>query len=399
MAPPNNNNNPNLLAMLQRIGQPEQLQSLQGMPEPEPQNLAPQPQPATTAAPPTLPAGTLQKLMSRHVQRGPPVEVNQKAMDEMFYKNIQEQKGHTDNLQGQFDKLKAQPETFADSNLKPLMALADQLGGTNNIAASYTAPTGIKDRRDQMMKLQEDIAKQQGGLRDDQLAYLKNAIADKKNDAWMAKLGGVGNDDKDAKWLSEDLDPNKARAGNLAKSQAMVNSADRVDALFRQFPDYNIPKAQTMELATSIAALVSGGTPQSQHQIDALVANSGVGSLQDFASWITNNPHGRQQIEAMKLMHDTALRERGVAQDQVKSAQIQRLAAHSGFASRNPQSYQSILNSYGIDQSQIKDGRYAKQPENHNAITDEDKQMIAWAKLPANANDPTAQGILKSHGL
>lgn len=160
--------------------------------------------------------------------------------------------------------------------------------------------------------------------------------------------------------LKDDLDPNKARGGNLAKSQGMINSSESIEALFSQFPDGNVPKSQTVELATGVAALISRGTPQSQHQIDQLVPSSMRGDAQSIASWVTGKPLGQEQQKFIRLLQDTAKREKEVAEHQVRSAQVQRLSAYSKLKSKDPERYNQVLAGYGIDEKDIdKNGRYA----------------------------------------
>lgn len=214
---------------------------------------------------------------------------------------------------------------------------------------------------------------------------------------------GAANSDKLAKSIRDDLDPNKARGGNLAKSQAMINSADRVDALFQQFPDYNIPKGQSVELAAAIAGLVNGGSAQSQHQIDSMTPSSMKGDAQALAGWITNDPTGLDQKQFMKMMHETALRERDVAAAQVKQAQIQRLAAHKTLATSDPETYAAMLSSYGIDPEEIVAGKYAPKPKAAHgapagpAAHPQDSEAVAWAK--ANPGAKQSAAILKANGL
>lgn len=170
---------------------------------------------------------------------------------------------------------------------------------------------------------------------------------------------------KEVKALKDDLDPNKARGGNLAKSQAMINSADRVQTLFSQFPDGNIPAAQTHELASAVASLVSGGSsPQSQQQINSIVPSSARGNAEAMISWLTNEPRGQQQQKFMQLLQHTAEREKALAQRQVKIAQIQRLSAYENLKQKNPKIYNGILSAYGISPDEIDEsGRYRELPQ------------------------------------
>lgn len=212
------------------------------------------------------------------------------------------------------------------------------------------------------------------------------------------QLKGSEKTEKRITALKDDLDPNKARGGNLAKSQAMINSADRVDGLFRQFPDYNIPAAQTSELAAAVAGLINGGSAQSQHQIDQLTPSSMKGDTNKIVAWLTNDPKGQGQQQFMKMMHETAIREREIAQNQVKAAQVARLSAHSKLAKEAPEDYKNILQAYDIDPADIKNGRYVPKPSEHSVpMSPEDRQAIEWAK--SNPNDPRSAKILQAHGM
>jgi hypothetical protein len=234
------------------------------------------------------------------------------------------------------------------------------------------------------------------------LSQYENAQARKEAMAVKAEQTQLLREDKLAQQenkkliaLKDDLDPNKARAGNLAKSQSMLNSSDRIDALFKQFPDYNIPKAQTVELATTIAALVSGGNPQSQHQINLLTPQSLRGNAQATAAWLTNKPLGQGQQQFMKLMHETALRERDVAATQVKKAQVQRLAAHQQIKQQNPEAYEQVLRAYDIDPNAIKDGKYLPSEPSNDRI---EKGINAFMNKYPNLTRDEAVSILKKAG-
>ncbi len=148
--------------------------------------------------------------------------------------------------------------------------------------------------------------------------------------------------------FSDALDPNKARAGNLASTQKLINSADRIHAIFDQFPDGNIPKAQATELATAVAGLISGGSPQSQQQINDIVPHSMLGNAADLASWYSGNPKGREQQEFVKVLKESSVRERAVAMKQKMEAQRARLPAYENLRAADPEHYARILKGYGV---------------------------------------------------
>lgn len=207
-------------------------------------------------------------------------------------------------------------------------------------------------------------------------AYTKALAAD-----YTAKhKGEPGN--KDWSKLADALDPNKARGGNLAATQKLINSADRIHAIFDQFPDGNIPKAQSTELGTAVAAMISGGSPQSQQQIHDIVPSSAAGSAEDTISWFTGNPTGRQQQEFMKVLRESSEREKNVALKQKMDAQRARLPQFSYLKAHNPDQYNQILKGYGVTEQ-------------------DEAQPVSMAKGQAVAPPPQAQGLVqpRSPGL
>ncbi len=156
-------------------------------------------------------------------------------------------------------------------------------------------------------------------------------------------------DEKTGGTLLKSLDPNGARTGNFGKAGYQLMAADRADAILKQFPDGNVPKSQTQELATAAAALISGGSIQSQHQLNAIVPQSLWGDANALAGWLNNEPKGLQQQAFIKNLADSIKREREVAKQQVDDIRISRLGASAEFAKRNPDKFSRILKSSGLD--------------------------------------------------
>ncbi len=155
---------------------------------------------------------------------------------------------------------------------------------------------------------------------------------------------------KPADWqkFSDALDPNKARGGNLAATQKLINSTDRIHGIFEQFPDGNIPAAQTTELATAVAGLISGGSPQSQHQINEIVPQSAAGDVSKMIGWLTSNPKGLEQQAFIKTLKESSERERAIAIRQKSEAQRSRLPAFEHLKSSDPDHYNRMLKAYGV---------------------------------------------------
>ena len=134
-----------------------------------------------------------------------------------------------------------------------------------------------------------------------------------------------------------------ARSGNAGKVQAVINSADRLNGLFSQFPDGNVPKGQTTELATAVAGMISGGSPQSQHQIDMMVPSTMKGNAADIASWFTGDPKGREQQAFIHQLQDTTNRELEIAKTQKKQWQLETLADWEHLRNSNPDRFARMV--------------------------------------------------------
>ncbi|GAC1606242.1 MAG: hypothetical protein NVS3B3_05930 [Aquirhabdus sp.] len=171
--------------------------------------------------------------------------------------------------------------------------------------------------------------------------------------------------------LQGKLDSSGARAGNFGKAGALTMAADRVNAILSQFPDGNIPKAQTEELATATAAMIGGGSVQSQNQLNAIVPQSLAGNANAMIGWLTNDPRGLQQQAFIKNLKDSAERERGVAQQQMNDIKVQRLSAYNDYANRNPEAFNRIIKGAGLDPNNydMKSGQYknpARDPQSNS---------------------------------
>jgi len=142
----------------------------------------------------------------------------------------------------------------------------------------------------------------------------------------------------------DDINPYRRGNTGLLSYQKMKDAGGRIDALFSQFPDYNVPSNQTHELASTVAALVSGGSIQSQKQLDSITPSDIVGDANQIASWLTNNPRGLGQQKFMHALHDTSKREVETADNQLKFAQVQILEGkHSDLRKSDPEEYKRLL--------------------------------------------------------
>jgi hypothetical protein len=139
--------------------------------------------------------------------------------------------------------------------------------------------------------------------------------------------------------LKNDLDPNKRGNTGLLKVQQRINSAEYLDTLFKRFPDYNVPGPQAAEAATAAAALIGGGSAQSQHQIDSITPSSMKGDWNKQMNYVFNETKGLEQQKAMKLIHELAASEKETSTHQLRNFQANKLPAYQEFAEKYPDVY------------------------------------------------------------
>lgn len=162
------------------------------------------------------------------------------------------------------------------------------------------------------------------------------------------------------KWmtaLKDDLDPNKARAGNMAFNQKKVDQAERLEGLMKDKSGNisNLDSRQIEELAIGLNSMLSNSSSSAVSQVEALVPKTIMGNSSKLREWLTNNPTGTNQTEFVRRMAETVEREKDIASNQVKKAQRQRLSAHSKFRDTAPDEYNQIINAYGLNEAPSED--------------------------------------------
>jgi hypothetical protein len=113
-------------------------------------------------------------------------------------------KGSMDDRKTMLEKLQAKmaeeegnvPSGLQALNLKPFMAFADSLAGTNS-SAHYTAPTAKLEHQAKLAKLQEQVSDGSDKIADDQLAYLKMKATEEmaRNRMYNSNERGDSNDE------------------------------------------------------------------------------------------------------------------------------------------------------------------------------------------------------------
>lgn len=200
---------------------------------------------------------------------------------------------------------------------------------------------GITDSEYQAVKLLPDSEHQVNQLNSMRESSLKQQeLGLKRRDFDSSRS------DKLAKDMSSHLDLTVGRAGLGGKIQQKIFAAQNIDAIFNQFPDFNIPKSQTVDLATAIAGLISGGSPQSQQQINEIMSRTGKSDAASLAQYVTGEPTGLKQQNIMRVLKESSDREKAVAQGQVNEILEKRLPSHQELKKLNPSVYNSIKQSH-----------------------------------------------------
>jgi hypothetical protein len=212
-------------------------------------------------------------------------------------------------------------------------------------------------------KSREEIA---SGNRD-----MRQAIADAANKdraLRQKELSASKQESQVNKWMNsmkDDLDPNKARGGNMAFNQRKVDQAERLSGLIHDTHGNiaNLDSRQIEELAIGLNSMLSNSNSSAVSQVEALVPKTAIGNSTKLQEWLSNNPTGVNQIAFVQKMADTVEREKNIASSQVKKAQRQRLAAYEKFKQAAPDEYNQLLNSYGLNEPEEKPLPVASNPK------------------------------------
>jgi hypothetical protein len=150
-------------------------------------------------------------------------------VDSAFFNQLLNRQNQVAQMQQEADQLKNYQPGFQDANLKPLLAFADQLAGTNG-AAAYSAPTDKAERTKRLASLTDNIMKSQNSIGDDQIAYLKEKANEQKMNKLMAGVKSPGQDALDRKFAADYEDWN-ATGGYSTAQRHLEAIQSAIDAL------------------------------------------------------------------------------------------------------------------------------------------------------------------------
>jgi hypothetical protein len=175
--------------------------------------------------------------------------------------------------------------------------------------------------------------------------------------------------DKLVREMRNDFDADKGRSGNFGQISAKVQSAERLQTLADAFKDGNLPPAQVEEFALGLSNMLAPGGGGSRAQVEALVPHSAVGDAQKLKSWLFNEPLGANQQKFVEMMNHTVQREKETASNQLNAIRASRLPVHETLKNLAPDRYNAMLQSYGLDPKNIKDGKYIVPNQSGNGDT------------------------------
>ena len=159
--------------------------------------------------------------------------------------------------------------------------------------------------------------------------------------------------DKQVEAFGKAIDPTQNVRNAMGVAKIANDRAQRLNSLISAYPDGNIDSRQTEELAIGIQAMLSGsgggGSSGSQELTKGLIPQTVVGNWSKIVEWWKNDPQGLNQQEFVKRLKGTLDREEYVTGKQVLRNQYQRAGAFKWLQTQNPDAFNEVLSSNGID--------------------------------------------------
>lgn len=263
---------------------------------------------------------------------------------------------------------KLYPNTLSDEQIANLTAADSDL---------ILKPLELKQKMDQV-KATQQMAHEDRMARNE---YTKGVL----NDRATAKANEA--DNKDAQNLDKHLSLGwSGRSGQAGVVQGKINAAEAAEALLEQAKTQpgGLDSRQIEELSQSTARLLGGGGAQASGRVEALVPHTFWGKAQSLKEYLTNHPTGSGLQAFTERMADTIKREKELAQNQKRQFQVEGLAAFSRLKKNNPDLYNSILSSKGIDPSMINEKGQYQAPAETKVINGKTYKKVqgGWEEAP-----------------
>lgn len=168
-------------------------------------------------------------------------------------------------------------------------------------------------------------------------------------------------DQKRIQAMGDDLDPDKNVRNAYGIAQIGLDRSNRLEGLLSRYPDMNLTKQETEEVAIGLNSMLQGSNISAQEQVKGLIPNTIRGNVAKMQEWLFNTPQGLNQQEIIKRMYSNIQREKEVFKLQVYDKARAKLAKYGDVEKNNPEAWANILQSRGIDPEeykQWKDGGY-----------------------------------------
>ena len=276
----------------------------------------------------------------------PDMMATRKDVEQQLLQGIADRKQGLEEDKNLYKASLAKP---VQTDLSPLFSVAKAIG-VQGAGEGYKAPAN--ETPESLMKLRAALEKAQGGVTDDQENFLKyqlskslvnqNPYQQQRTALMQERLAGQW-----GKQMSEALDPSNAKNSTVfGKNANIVNAAGRLMVLAEQNPTLNFSAPQMTELATSAAALLANGSQSAQAQIEHLLPRTVGRNAADILNWLTNEPHGTNQMEFAKQMLETASRESALAAKNIYADQLKRVSGFQRFKKMSPIEHDMIRDTY-----------------------------------------------------
>jgi hypothetical protein len=291
-----------------------------------------------------------------------------KQLDDAFYNEMQKRQGSVTSMQDDIKRLQGTPMSFADVNLKPMLAFADQLNGSNT-AASYSAPTGAQQRKSDVQRLQEAVMKQQNAIGDDQLAYLKQKAMEEANSRRERSM---------ANQLNKSMLAGEFRLREKWESNPITKASVSMDDHYRRITsnDHSTPAGQ-MALIFNFMKMLDDGSVVRESEYAQAQKTAGI---LDRAALALKTAQSGDKVDDQQIKNFISVAESIMQEVRNKQAM-------------HDQSYKALATEYGYNPNRVAYGVAFKDANNST----QDQEALAWAK--ANPNNPDAQAILKLNGV
>jgi hypothetical protein len=322
---------------------------------------------AATAAPKKLTKRTLSTPVPNvPMESAPKSQKEEDGWKTQLRDLITKQMTNAQDLEGKAQGIEQEPDEF---DLRPLAAVSDIWTGGKASESPYIAQQITpKDKLALATALRDKASQALDRASDTQAKLVTNANT---TDAQMFKAIAMANamgarqmasqdnrDDKNldgwTKDFKKDLDTyDQARtvAGKIANTKT---SFQRARALVDSVKDKNLTGTQMQELGESLANALGSSGVTSEQRVMALVPRTAQGSFQDMASWLLNEPRGRNQQAFVNMFMDTINREEQLTNSQLKDIRTKRIPAHRSLWEQNPERILTLANAYGISPDEVR---------------------------------------------